>query len=74
MGARVYVFDHPYYAVSKADGTFAIPQVPAGVEVFLMVHHEDVGWILPERKDGRAVTLKTGKNEMNFEVKSPFGK
>ena len=33
MSARLYVFDHPYYAMTKADGTFEIPFVPAGAEI-----------------------------------------
>ncbi|HVT08852.1 MAG TPA: carboxypeptidase regulatory-like domain-containing protein [Polyangia bacterium] len=30
MGAWIYVFDHPYFAVTGADGKFAIEDVPAG--------------------------------------------
>lgn len=30
MRAVVHVFDHPYYAVAAADGTYSIPKVPPG--------------------------------------------
>ncbi len=30
MAAHVWVFDHPYHAMSGADGTFRIPDVPPG--------------------------------------------
>jgi hypothetical protein len=70
MSARVFAFDHPYYAITKEDGSYSIPQVPAGAEVFLMVFHE-TGWVLPELKKGRAITLKAGENVQNFEIKAP---
>ncbi len=71
MSAKLFVFDHPYYAITKEDGTYTIPHVPAGAEVFLMVYHEGVGYVLPELKKGRAITLKAGENVHNFEVKAP---
>ena len=30
MKAFVHVFDHPYFTVTKEDGTFSLPQVPPG--------------------------------------------
>ena len=30
MRAFVHVFDHPYFAVAAADGTYSIPKVPPG--------------------------------------------
>ena len=30
MRGYIHVFDHPYYAVAAADGTYAIPKVPPG--------------------------------------------
>jgi hypothetical protein len=71
MGAKLHVFDHPYFAITKGDGTYEIPQVPAGAEVSLMVYHEGVGWVLPELGKGKAVTLTAGKNVHDFEVKAP---
>ena len=69
MAAKLHVFDHPYYAITKEDGSFEIANVPAGAQVSLMVYHEGVGWVLPELGKGKAVTLKAGKNVHNFEVK-----
>jgi hypothetical protein len=64
--ARICVFDHPYFAITKADGTFTIPRVPAGMEVRVMAWHEGQGWLFT--KDGRAMTLKAGKNTLDFEM------
>jgi hypothetical protein len=66
MTAYVFVFDHPYFAITKADGSFTIPRVPAGMEVQVMAWHESQGWLLT--KDGRAMTLKQGKNVLDFEI------
>ena len=30
MTARLFVFDHPYYAITKEDGSYELPMVPAG--------------------------------------------
>jgi hypothetical protein len=75
MTAKVYVFDHPFYAITGADGSYEIPSVPAGTEVILMVHHGDAGWVLTEKgefKNGRPITVKAGeKKVMDFKVKAP---
>ncbi len=42
MNAYVHVFDHPYYAVTGADGSFSIPDLPAGTYT-LKVWHEKLG-------------------------------
>jgi plastocyanin len=43
MGAQVAVFEHPYFAVSKEDGTFKIPgNLPDG-EYTLVAWHEKLG-------------------------------
>ncbi len=38
MGAVGIVHDHPYYAVTKADGSFEIPNIPAGEYTVKMWH------------------------------------
>ena len=38
----IHVFDHPYYAVTNEQGTFSIPDLPAGNYV-LTAWHEDGG-------------------------------
>ncbi len=42
MFAWVSVFDHPYFAVTKADGTFKISDVPAG-KYKLKISHRKAG-------------------------------
>ncbi|MCI0638281.1 MAG: carboxypeptidase regulatory-like domain-containing protein [Gemmataceae bacterium] len=42
MRAWVYVFDHPYFAVTDAQGRFRIERVPPGKHT-LMLHHADRG-------------------------------
>jgi len=69
MSAKLFVFDHPYYAITKEDGTYEIPFVPAGAEISIMAYHEGVGWLLT--KDGEKKTLKAGKNTYDFSFKAP---
>jgi hypothetical protein len=66
MSAYVWVFDHPYYAITKADGTFTIPRVPADMEVQVMAWHEGQGWLFT--KEGRTMKLNKGKNALDFEM------
>jgi hypothetical protein len=66
MKAYAWVFDHPYYAITKADGTFTIPRVPAGMELQVMAWHEAQGWLFT--KNGKTMTLKAGKNTLDFEM------
>jgi plastocyanin len=42
MSAFVHVFDHPYFAVTGNDGSFSLPDVPAGTYT-LKVWHERLG-------------------------------
>jgi hypothetical protein len=45
MKASLWVFEHPYFALTDADGMFKIPLVPGGTHNF-MIWHEEVGWVL----------------------------
>jgi len=47
MFAWVSVFDHPYFAVSAKDGTFKIPNVPAG-KYTLQAAHRKAGTVTRE--------------------------
>jgi hypothetical protein len=38
MQAWIYVFDHPYYAVTAADGAFRFADVPPGEYTLEVVH------------------------------------
>jgi RNA polymerase sigma factor (sigma-70 family) len=50
--ARVWAFDHPYFAVTDAGGNFAIPQAPVGTWR-LVVWHEKAGFDGNGRLGGR---------------------
>jgi hypothetical protein len=72
MAAKLFVFDHPYYAVSKADGSFEIKDIPAGAEVRIIAWHEGTGWALKEGKAGRPITIEKGKKHtLDIEVSVP---
>lgn len=62
MNAKVGVYDHPYFAITGADGRFKIERVPAGAEITFMGWHEGVGYI--ESKDGRKLKLEKGENKV----------
>ena len=64
--ARAFVFDHPYYAITKQDGTFTVPRVPAGSDMQVMAWHESQGWLLTSK--GKTMKLKEGKNTLDFEI------
>jgi hypothetical protein len=63
MMATVFVFNHPYFAITKKDGSFTIPRAPAGTELIVFGWHEDTGYLLT--KSGKAMTLKEGKNSLD---------
>lgn len=59
MRARVAVLDHPYFAVTDADGKFEIPKAPAG-SYRLKIYHDN-GWLGGAAgRDGRPITIKDG--------------
>jgi hypothetical protein len=69
MRARVWALDHPYFAITDADGKFEIKNAPASAEVRVVVWHEAKDFItdLPE---GGKVKLEDGKTkELNFSIK-----
>lgn len=69
MNAKLFIFDHPYYAISAKDGSFSIPRVPAGVEITVNGWHEELGWVFG--RNGKQVTFKKGPNSLDFTVKVP---
>lgn len=75
MQAKLYVFDHPYYAVTKADGTFEIPFVPAGAELRVIAHHADAGWLFKnegELRNGRKMTFEADKKTtLELQIEAP---
>jgi hypothetical protein len=63
MSAWILVFEHPFFAVSKPDGTFAIKGLPDG-DYTLEAWHEKLG-----KQEGK-VSVKGGKAEVNFSFKA----
>jgi len=58
MEGYAWIFDHPYFAVTDADGKFEIKQAPAGTR-HIVIWHEDVGYVGSDRK-GKPVEIKPG--------------
>lgn len=59
MKGWIMVFDHPFFAVTSEDGSFEIPNVPAGAQN-LVVWQEETGYVTPGAAKGQAVTVKAG--------------
>jgi plastocyanin len=61
MFTYLTVFDHPYFAVSGADGTFKIPNVPAG-KYKVVANHRKGGKVEKE------IEVKDGANTLDFTI------
>lgn len=59
MAGWIRVFDHPYFAITDADGNFEIKDAPVG-KYNLVVWHEGMGWGAGG-KNGQPVTIEAGK-------------
>jgi hypothetical protein len=78
MTGYVWAFDHPYAAVTKADGTYEIKNVPAGADLHLVAWQEKMnpekqGFVLPEGKGDRQGqeigSLKSGETKtVDFKI------
>ena len=44
MSAWVMVFEHPYFSVTKPDGTYELPELPPGTYTF-RAWHEKLGTV-----------------------------
>jgi len=51
MSGYMRVFDHPYFALTDADGKFEMPNPPAG-KYLLKVWHPATGWVGADGKKG----------------------
>jgi len=71
MAAKLFVFDHPYYAITKEDGSYEIPFVPAGAKISVFAYHEGQGWVSQGGKDGEDIVIQAGKNVKDFTVQAP---
>jgi hypothetical protein len=76
MSAWVRVFNHPYYALTDADGNFEIKNAPAG-PCRIVMWHEGPGWVnpeiakSPENKFGRKIEIPAGKTLDQGVIKLP---
>jgi len=61
MSAKMLVRNSPYFAVTKADGSFEIANVPAGVPLEFRVWQEKSGFVQNVSVDGQAVVWSKGK-------------
>ncbi len=59
MKGWVFVFDHPFFAVTGKDGSFEITGVPAGTQN-IVLWQEKVGYVTEGGSRGMAVTVKPG--------------
>jgi hypothetical protein len=67
MDAYIWVFDHPYVAITDKDGNYEIKNVPVGSKVRVVGWHEKADYLAPGKK-GEEMMLNDGANEKNFEV------
>lgn len=68
MKGWLFVFDHPFYAITGEDGTFEITGVPAGTQN-IVLWQEKVGYATEGAARGVAVTVKAGEVTDIGEVK-----
>jgi plastocyanin len=67
MFAYVYVIDNPYFAVSRADGTFKIANVPPGKYTVEAVHRKANGG----KPVSKEIEVKDGANQLDFTLEVP---
>jgi hypothetical protein len=60
MHAHLMIFDHPFFAVTGADGTFEIKGVPAG-DQNVVVWQEKIGYVTPGKGSGTPVKVVDGQ-------------
>lgn len=57
MAGRIGVFNHPYFALTNADGSFEIKNAPAG-KYLIYIQHERGGWLHEGRRSsGQQITI-----------------
>ncbi len=68
MNAAVWVFDHPYAAVSDDNGNFVVRNIPTGVDVQLVVWHQKKGFFRVGGEKGEKRRFKSGENPFDFSI------
>jgi hypothetical protein len=72
MKAWMMVCDHPYSAVTNADGSFQIANVPAGVELEFRVWHEVAGFVEQVTVDGQSEKWSKGRFRVTLSPKDNY--
>lgn len=62
MTAHVRVFDHPFATVTKADGSYEIPNVPSGVDLQVVAWHEKAGFVTSPKGETIKIDKETTKD------------
>jgi hypothetical protein len=68
MNAKCWALDNPYCARTDENGKFKIENVPAGVELHVVVWHEGAEYHFG--KTGKAMKFEKGDNTLNFKLKA----
>ena len=67
MSARMIVRDNPYFAVSKPDGSFTIPNIPAGVPLEFRAWQEKAGFLTKGNVNGKDETWPNKTIKVTFQ-------
>jgi hypothetical protein len=60
MGGRIGVFSHPYFALTRDDGSFEIKNAPAG-KFKIFIQHEKFGWVhMGKAAAGQEIEIRSG--------------
>ena len=71
MNGFAMTFDHPYAAVTDAEGKFKIENVPAGSELTFMGWHEALKKFTPEVSGGTKIKLEKDKPvDLSFKIRA----
>jgi plastocyanin len=60
MKGKIVVLNHPYFALTKSDGTFEIKNAPAG-KFLIFLSHETPGWVHKGGSKGQEIQIKAGE-------------
>jgi hypothetical protein len=73
MEGKVWVFDHPYSAITDKDGHYKIEKAPAGAEIAIIAWHDAYGRDgFVNGAAGDKITVEDGKTlKKDFSVKLP---
>jgi hypothetical protein len=75
MEADVWVFNHPYAAVTNPDGTYAIYNVPSDAKVKIVAWHPKIkdNFLTPSKANGDDLQLNKETTTHDFTLNAPGG-